>query len=94
MSKILCVLYDDPVDGYPPAYPRDEMPTIERYHDGQTDAHAGARIHFTAGSLLGSVSGELRAEEVPRDRGHELIVTADKDGPQSVFERELPRPRW
>ena len=30
MSKILCVLYDDPVDGYPPAYPRDEIPKIER----------------------------------------------------------------
>ena len=31
MSKVLCVLYDDPVDGYPPAYPRDEIPKVERF---------------------------------------------------------------
>ena len=36
MAKILCVLYDDPVDGYPPSYPRDDIPKIERYPDGQT----------------------------------------------------------
>ncbi|MDP9189072.1 MAG: NAD-dependent formate dehydrogenase, partial [Actinomycetota bacterium] len=35
MAKILCVLYDDPVDGYPPQYPRAEIPKIERYPDGQ-----------------------------------------------------------
>ena len=31
MAKVLCVLYDDPVDGYPPAYARDAIPKIERY---------------------------------------------------------------
>ena len=31
MATILCVLYDDPVDGYPPDYPRDEIPKIEKY---------------------------------------------------------------
>lgn len=36
MATVLCVLYDDPVDGYPPAYARDEIPAIERYPDGQT----------------------------------------------------------
>ena len=36
MANILCVLYADPVDGYPPSYPRDDVPSIERYHDGQT----------------------------------------------------------
>ena len=25
MAKILCVLYDDPVDGYPTSYPRDDL---------------------------------------------------------------------
>ena len=34
--KVLCVLYDDPVDGYPPKYARDEIPKISRYPDGQT----------------------------------------------------------
>ena len=36
MAKVLCVLYDDPVDGYPTSYARDEIPEIERYHNGQT----------------------------------------------------------
>jgi formate dehydrogenase len=26
MAKILCVLYDDPIDGYPKSYPRDDLP--------------------------------------------------------------------
>jgi len=26
MAKVLCVLYDDPVDGYPTTYARDEIP--------------------------------------------------------------------
>ncbi len=27
MAKIVCVLYDDPVDGYPKSYARDGLPT-------------------------------------------------------------------
>ena len=29
MSKIVCVLYDDPVDGYPKSYARDDIPKLE-----------------------------------------------------------------
>ena len=36
MAKIICVLYDDPVDGYPKTYARDDIPKIERYPGGQT----------------------------------------------------------
>ncbi len=36
MANVLCVLYDDPVTGYPPAYARDEIPVISGYHDGQS----------------------------------------------------------
>ena len=89
MSKILCVLYDDPVDGYPPAYPRDEIPKIESYWGGQATP-TPERIDFTPGELLGSVSGELGLRKFLEDLGHELIVTSDKEGPDSVFERELP----
>jgi formate dehydrogenase len=89
MAKVLCVLYDDPVDGYPPSYARDEIPKIERYFDGQTTPTPQA-IDFTPGELLGSVSGELGLRRFLEDRGHTLVVTSDKDGPDSTFERELP----
>ncbi len=42
------------------------------------------------GELVGSVSGELGLREFLEARGHRLVVTSDKDGPDSVFERELP----
>jgi formate dehydrogenase len=89
MANILCVLYDDPVSGYPTSYARDDIPKIERYHDGQT-APTPERIDFRPGELLGSVSGELGLRTFLEQRGHQLIVTSDKDGPDSVFEQELP----
>src|SRR5688500_1720547 len=84
----LWVLYDDPVDGYPPRYARDDVPRIERYFDGQTTPTPES-IDFTPGELLGSVSGELGLRKFLEERGHELVVTSDKDGPDSEFEREL-----
>jgi formate dehydrogenase len=89
MATILCVLYDDPVDGHPMSYPRDDIPKIERYYDGQTTP-TPEQIDFTPGELLGTVSGELGLRRFLEERGHSLIVTSDKDGPDSVFERELP----
>lgn len=89
MANVLCVLYDDPIDGYPPDYPRDEIPTIDRYPGGQTTP-TPKEIDFTPGELLGSVSGELGLRRFLEQAGHRLIVTSDKDGPDSVFERELP----
>src|SRR5271163_2630597 len=89
MAKIVCVLYDDPIDGYPKSYPRDDLPTIERYPGGQTLPTPKA-IDFKPGTLLGSVSGELGLRKYLESLGHTFIVTSDKDGPDSVFERELP----
>jgi len=89
MANIVCVLYDDPVSGYPPSYARDEIPKIERYYDGQTTP-TPERIDFTPGELLGCVSGELGLRPFLEERGHRLIVTSDKDGPDSVLEQELP----
>ena len=88
MAKFLCVLYDDPVDGYPPAYARDDIPKIEGYADGQS-APTPEAIDFTPGELLGCVSGELGLRSFLESQGHELVVTSDKDGPDSEFEREL-----
>jgi formate dehydrogenase len=87
--KILCVLYDDPAGGYPKDYPRGDLPRIERYPDGQTLPSPSA-IDFQPGSLLGSVSGELGLRKFLEGAGHSLVVTSDKDGPDSAFERELP----
>ncbi len=89
MAKVVCVLYDDPVDGHPKAYARDGIPKLDRYPDGQTLPTPKA-IDFTPGALLGSVSGVLGLREYLESNGHELVVTSDKDGPDSVFERELP----
>jgi formate dehydrogenase len=88
MAKILCVLYDDPIDGYPTTYPRDDLPKIERYPDGQTLPTPSA-VDFQPGALLGSVSGELGLRQFLEAGGHQLVVTSDKDGPDSAFEREL-----
>jgi formate dehydrogenase len=89
MAKVVCVLYDDPVDGYPRSYARDDLPKIERYPGGQTLPTPKA-IDFKPGELLGSVSGELGLRKYLESLGHTLIVTSDKDGPDSVLERELP----
>src|SRR5680860_35483 len=89
MATIICVLYDDPEGGYPTSYSRGEVPTVERYHDGQTTPSPDG-IDFTPGELLGSVSGELGLRGFLEERGHRLVVTSDKDGPDSVLERELP----
>ena len=89
MAKILCVLYEDPVDGYPKAYARDEIPKVQSYPGGQT-APTPKQIDFKPGQLLGSVSGELGLRKFLEGLGHTFIVSSDKDGPNSVFERELP----
>lgn len=89
MAKIVCVLYEDPVDGYPTSYPRDDVPTLSHYPGGQTVPSPKA-IDFKPGVLLGSVSGELGLRKFLEGLGHTFIVTSDKDGPDSRLERELP----
>jgi formate dehydrogenase len=88
VAKIVCVLFDDPIEGYPPGYAREGLPKIDRYPGGQTVPTPKA-IDFQPGQLLGSVSGELGLRKYLESQGHQLVVTADKDGPNSRFEREL-----
>jgi len=88
MAKVVLVLYDDPVDGYPTSYARDDLPPLERYPDGQT-LPTPQGIDFQPGALLGSVSGELGLRKFLEDRGHTLVVTSDKDGADSTLDREL-----
>jgi formate dehydrogenase len=88
MAKVICVLYDDPEDGYPKNYARAGVPEIIHYPGGQTTP-TPEHIDFTPGELLGSVSGALGLRKFLEDQGHELIVTSDKEPPDSVLDKEL-----
>jgi len=87
-AKVVLALYDDPVDGYPTTYARDSLPKLEKYPDGQTLPTPNGR-DFEEGALLGSVSGELGLRKYLESNGHTLVVTSDKDGEDSVLEKEL-----
>ena len=86
--KVLYALYDDPVGGYPRSYARDGLPALEKYPGGQSLPSTSA-IDFNPGELLGSVTGELGLRQFLEEGGHKLVVTADKDVIDSVFDREL-----
>jgi len=88
MAKVLCVLYEDPVSGFPTFYSRDDLPLVNHYPGGQT-LPSPTGVDYTPGELLGSVSGELGLKSFLESHGHTLVVTSDKDGPDSVFDREL-----
>lgn len=93
-AKVLMALYADPKTGYPPVYARDDIPTITKYDhplfpDATTTPTPKSELGFKPGELLGCVSGELGLRKFLEDRGHTLVVTSDKDGPDSVFEKEI-----
>ncbi len=64
-------------------------PEVERYPGGQ-ETPTPKQIDFKPGELLGSVSGELGLRKFLEHLGNTCVVTSDKDGEKSVFERELP----
>jgi hypothetical protein len=75
--------------GYPTPYARNDIPEIESYAGGQS-IRTPRQIDLSPGHLLGSVSGELGLRKYLESLGHAFIVTSDKEGANSVFERELP----
>ncbi len=86
--KIVLVLYDDPIHGLPKRYARDDIPVLKHYPDGST-LPTPEHIDFKPGELLGSVTGALGLRKFLESKGHTLVVTSDKDGPNSVLEKEL-----
>ena len=86
--KILTVLYADPTSGMPESYPLEQLPSLASYPDGSS-LPTPETIDFNPGQLLGSVSGELGLRRFLEEKGHTLVVTSDKDGPDSVAAREL-----
>merc|ERR1712032_1808684 len=86
--KIVCVLYSDPKNGYPPEYVRSAIPEIISYPDGQKAPPLDS-VDFKPGELLGSLSGELGLRKFVEENGHTFVVTSDKDGENCQFEKEL-----
>ena len=86
--KIVCVLYDDPKDGMPKSYALDSIPQLKRYPDG-TSLPTPKAVDFVAGELLGCVSGELGLRKFLEERGHNFVVTSDKDAEGCEADREL-----
>lgn len=72
MAKVLCVLYDDPVTGYPTSYARDSVPVVSEYPGGQT-VPSPKGLDFTPGQLVGSVSGELGLRKYLEENGHTFV---------------------
>ena len=87
-DKIVCVLYPDAEEGHPPNYIREDIPEITGYADGTTTP-SPSKIDFTPGDLLGCVSGKLGLQQWADENGHELVITADKDGDGCQLEKEL-----
>src|SRR5580704_15670902 len=88
VANILCVTYDDPADGYPVDNARDSIPRVQLYPDGQT-VPSPVTVDFEPGELLGSLSGGLGLRDFLAAGGHRLVVTTDRDGPGSGFDRAL-----
>ena len=86
--KVLCVLYDDPIEGMPKKYPLNSIPKLDKYPDGMTLPNPTS-IDFTPGELLGCVSGELGLRKFLENNGHTLVVTSDKDGDNCAADKEL-----
>jgi len=86
--KILCILYDDPMNGMPNNYPLEDLPKIDKYPDGMTLPSPNGR-DFKPGELLGCVSGELGLRKFLENNGHQLVVTSDKDGDGCTADKEL-----
>lgn len=89
--KVVCVLYEDPIKGYPKnlsEYARDSIPKISSYPDGQSTPTPSG-IDFVPGQLLGCKTGELGLRSFLEARGHQFVVVTDKEGDHSAFDKEL-----
>lgn len=73
--KVVCALYADPVDGYPPEKARDTVPNVGLE---TCPSDPWSQKHFKPGQLLGCKSGELGLRKWLEERGHTYVVTTDK----------------
>jgi hypothetical protein len=92
MAKVLCVLYDDPISGYPKSYARDGLPKIEKYPDGQT-LPTPKGIDFTPGTLLGSVSANWDCANTWSQMDISMLSPRAKRVPTAFSTKNFPTPR-
>ncbi|KAH7108503.1 NAD-dependent formate dehydrogenase [Auriculariales sp. MPI-PUGE-AT-0066] len=59
-----------------------QMKILTVLYDGGEAAHQEPR-------LLGTTENKLGIEQWLKDQGHQMIVTSDKEGPNSVFQKEI-----
>ena len=87
------VLYDDPVDGYPPKYPSDSIPQLPGYSDFKkkwtlvnpsNSSHSPDNRTFKSWELQGLCFWRKFLES----NGHKFVVTSDKDGDDSVLAKK------
>ena len=85
MAKIIVVLYDDPVDGYPKTYARDAIPEIKSYPGGQTaptpqgidfKASCSAASPARSGSRNGPPTTGISLSSLPTRKGPTRRSTA------------------
>ena len=89
--KVLAVLYDDPVDGYPKSYARDDIPKIDHYPDGQTTPSAERDRLQTGRACSAACPASWACANSSEKAGHTLVVTSDKDGAElGPSRRSLP----
>jgi formate dehydrogenase len=74
--------------GYPPRYARDDIPTLDHYPDG-TSTPTPSAIDFTPGEISGVCRETLVFADTWRSSAHVPVVTSDKEGEGSTFEKEL-----
>jgi hypothetical protein len=92
MAKILCVLYPDPVNGYPPKYARHDIPTLHHYPDGTTLPRPSG-IDLTPGEPLGCVSEKLGLRRYLETAGHTQVIDIRQGGHELDFREGTRRRR-
>ena len=85
MAKVVCVLYDDPVDGYPKSYARDGLPQARHAIPAAKRCRLRRPSTFTPGSCSAASPASSGCANSWKRPGHKLVVTSDKDGPNSVL---------
>ena len=90
MAKVLCVLYDDPVDGYPTSYARDGVPEDRRAIRAGRRCRRRARSTSRPASCSAASRASWGCASSSKAAGTRSSSRPTRTATDSVFERELP----